>query len=92
MGRGGSAATLTNVVSSLSQATYDEVVIYCYILLRKKDLIRFRERSEQELSTGEADLQPAGRSTIYMPPRRPVAKRPVAPSARPLNSRPSAVL
>ena len=27
MGRGGSAATLTNVVSSLSQATYDEVAI-----------------------------------------------------------------
>ena len=30
----------------------------------QKDLIRFRERSEQELSTGEAFLQPAGRSTI----------------------------
>ena len=42
----------------------------------QRDLIRFRERSEQELSTGEADLQPIGRST---------AKRPVAPKARPLN-------
>jgi hypothetical protein len=35
------------------------------MLYGAKDLIRFRERSEQELSTGEADLQPAGRSTIY---------------------------
>ena len=31
----------------------------------QRDLIRFRERSEQELSTGEADLQPAGLPPIY---------------------------
>ena len=53
------------------------MVIYCYVIRCKKDLIRFRERSEQEISTGEADLP--------SPAQRPVAKRPVAPLARPLN-------